>query len=55
VVRDARQKLVERAGVETMPSSFLIDKNGKVAFVHSGFHGADTKKQYEREIESLLK
>jgi thiol-disulfide isomerase/thioredoxin len=55
VVRDARQKLVEQAGVSAMPSSFLIDKNGKVAFTHSGFHGSDTKKQYEQEIESLLK
>jgi len=55
VVRDARQKLVEKTGISTMPSSFLIDKDGKVAFAHSGFHGSETKKQYEREIETLLK
>ena len=54
VVRDAAQKLVEKAGVSTMPSSFLLDKNGKVVFAHSGFHGSETKKQYEHEIESLL-
>lgn len=54
IVRDARQKLVEKAGIATMPSSFLIDQHGKVAFAHSGFHGSTTKKQYEHEIESLL-
>ncbi|MDB6020925.1 MAG: Redoxin domain protein [Pedosphaera sp.] len=55
IMRDARQKLVEKAGIATMPSSFLIDQQGKVAFAHSGFHGSETKKQYEHEIESLLK
>jgi cytochrome c biogenesis protein CcmG/thiol:disulfide interchange protein DsbE len=55
VVRDARQKLVEKAGIPTMPSSILIDRHGRVVFAHSGFHGSETKKQYEREIESLLK
>ena len=55
VVRDAAQKLVDKTGVGTMPSSFLIDAEGKVRFAHSGYHGNDTKKQYEEEIESLLK
>ena len=55
IVRDAGQKLVEKAGIATMPNSFLIDQQGKVAFAHSGFRGSQTKKQYEREIESLLK
>ena len=55
VVRDAKQKLVEIAGIPTMPGSFIIDETGKVRFAHSGFHGAETRKQYEQEIESLLK
>ena len=55
VVRDANQKLVERTGIATMPSSFLIDRDGKVRFAHTGFRGAETKKKYEEEIESLLK
>ena len=55
IVRDARQKLVDKAGVATMPSSFLIDRSGKVRFAHSGFRGAETKKKYQEEIESLLK
>jgi thiol-disulfide isomerase/thioredoxin len=55
VVRDAGQTLVAQAGVATMPSSFLIDRQGKVRFAHAGFHGDDTKRQYEHEIETLLK
>ena len=55
VVRDAAQKLVEKAGIATMPSTFLIDRQGKVRFTHSGFRGAETKKKYEQEIETLLK
>jgi thiol-disulfide isomerase/thioredoxin len=55
VLRDAAQKLVAEAGISTMPSSFLIDREGKVRFVHTGFRGDETKKKYEQEIESLLK
>lgn len=55
VVRDASQKLVEKAGVSTMPGSFLVDQTGKVRFMHSGYHGKETQQKYEQEIESLLK
>ena len=55
VVRDAKQKLVGVAGIQTMPSSFVLDDTGTVRFTHSGFHGAETQRQYETEIESLLK
>jgi len=54
VMRDGGQKLVEKAGIGTMPSSFLIDRSGKVRFTHSGFKGAETKKKYAEEIETLL-
>lgn len=55
VLRDAHQQLVEKAGIATMPSSFLLDRDGKVRFVHSGFRGQATKREYVAEIESLLK
>jgi peroxiredoxin len=54
VVRDAMHTLVAKADVSDMPSSFLIGQNGKIAFVHSGFHGLETRKEYQSEIESLL-
>lgn len=55
IVRDAEQKLVGFANVETMPTSYLLDAEGNVRFIHNGFHGKDTKKQYVAEIEQLLK
>jgi len=55
VVRDAEQKLVAAVEPATMPTSFILDGEGKVRFLHNGFHGADTRKEYVDEIESLLK
>jgi hypothetical protein len=55
VVRDAKQKLVTAVNVETMPTSFLIGRDGKVRYTHSGFRGDETVKQYHDEIELLLK
>lgn len=55
VVRDAEQKLVAAAEPATMPTSYIQDAEGKVRFLHNGFHGEDTRKQYISEIESLLK
>lgn len=38
-------------GVDSLPSTFVIDRDGKIAFSHSGLVGKDT---YETEIRSLL-
>jgi cytochrome c biogenesis protein CcmG/thiol:disulfide interchange protein DsbE len=54
-VRDARQSLAAAADVSTMPTSFLIGRDGKVRYTHSGFRGDETVKQYRAEIETLLK
>jgi cytochrome c biogenesis protein CcmG, thiol:disulfide interchange protein DsbE len=55
IVRDPANKLVEQVKIPTMPSSFLLDRQGKVFAFHRGFKGEETKKQYASEIESLLK
>jgi thiol-disulfide isomerase/thioredoxin len=55
VVRDAANKLVSEVRIPTMPSSFLLDREGRVAAVHRGFKGEETRKQYAEEIEALLK
>jgi len=55
IVRDAANKLVGEVKIPTMPSSFLLDKSGKVHAFHRGFKGEETKKKYAEEIESLLK
>lgn len=38
-------------GVDSLPSTFIIDRDGKIAFSHTGLVGKDT---YETEIRSLL-
>jgi cytochrome c biogenesis protein CcmG/thiol:disulfide interchange protein DsbE len=57
IVRDAGaegKKLIEKVDVSSMPTSFLIDRAGKVRYSHSGFHGNQTKQEYAKEIETLL-
>jgi peroxiredoxin len=38
-------------GVDSLPSTFIIDRDGKIAFSHTGLVGKDA---YEKEIRSLL-
>jgi len=55
ILRDASNKLVSQVKIPTMPSSFLLDRNGKIHAFHRGFKGDETRKQYVEEIEALLK
>ena len=55
ILRDAGNKLVSQVKIPTMPSSFLLDRNGKINAFHRGFKGDETRKQYIGEIEALLK
>ncbi len=55
VVRDLRQKLIARIDASNVPTSFILDGAGRVCFVHNGFRGSETLKEYQREIEQLLK
>ncbi|MCX6956128.1 MAG: TlpA disulfide reductase family protein [Verrucomicrobia bacterium] len=53
-LHDREQQLVKQVVVPTMPTSYLLDRSGKVRFVHEGFHGDATDKQLRSEIETLL-
>ena len=53
-VHDAQHKLVAAVQVPTMPTSYLIDRTGKVRFVHPGFHGETTERELRSEVEALL-
>ncbi len=53
-LHDRGQKLVQQVVVPTMPTSYLLDRTGKVRFVHEGFHGDTTDKQLRHEIDTLL-
>ena len=54
VVHDARQQLVAAAGIEAMPTSFLIDRAGTIRFAHAGFKPESTPAELAAEIERLL-
>ena len=53
-LQDTENKLVKDADVVSMPSSYLVDRSGKIRYVHRGFHGEKTLTQYRQEIEILL-
>ena len=53
-LHDRAQKLVQQVVVPTMPTSYLVDRTGKVRFIHEGFHGDATDKELRQEIETLL-
>ncbi len=50
---DEGKKVIDKVGVATMPSSFLIDSKGKIRAIHKGFREGDDKK-WEDEIATLL-
>src|SRR5688572_32971333 len=53
-LHDRDQKLVKQVVVPTMPTSYLVGRDGRVRFVHSGFHGDATERELRKRIESLL-
>lgn len=54
IVRDKEQTLISAAGVESMPTSFLVDRSGKIRSLHNGFRGEETVNALRQEIEKLL-
>jgi thiol-disulfide isomerase/thioredoxin len=53
-LHDREQKLVKQVVVPTMPTSYLVDRTGKVRFIHDGFHGEATDKLLRQQIATLL-
>ena len=53
-VHDASHKLVAEVQVPTMPTSYLVDRAGKVRYMHAGFHGEATIRELRAEIDALL-
>lgn len=54
IIRDESQELIKSAGIETFPTSFLVDKAGVIRYVHEGWHGKKSKEELESEIQKLL-
>ncbi len=53
-VRDAGQQLVRTVSVPTMPTCYLVGRDGRVRFMLSGFHGDETERTLRHEIDALL-
>lgn len=54
VVHDKEHRLVRAAGVESMPTSYLVDRSGRIHSIHSGFLGEQTVLILKQEIEKLF-
>jgi thiol-disulfide isomerase/thioredoxin len=52
--RDTDQSLVARVAIRTMPTSYILDRHGRVRFIHAGFRGAETEALIRKELETLL-
>jgi peroxiredoxin len=50
---DRRKKVADAYKVEKMPSSYLIDRNGVIRFVHLGYSPEELKR-IEAEIDEML-
>jgi thiol-disulfide isomerase/thioredoxin len=55
VLRDAKGEWADKYVVESMPTSFIIDKNGIVQKIHHGFTSDDIKELEAKIIELLAK
>ena len=53
-VHDKTQQLVRQVNVPTMPTCYLVGHDGKVRFVHQGFHGEESERELRKEIDTLL-
>ena len=53
-LRDKTHQLVSQVKVPAMPTCYLLSRDGRVRFIHQGFHGTATEQDIRREIELLL-
>lgn len=51
---DREHRLVAATGLKVMPTSYLIDRYGRIAFVHEGWRGEASKAEMEERIVELL-
>ena|SRR2546422_8944039 len=54
VVRDAKKALAATVNVPGLPSSYLLDRRGRVRLIRSGERIAQNRREFVREVESLL-
>ena len=54
VALDRDHTLVALVSVPTMPTCYVLDRHGRVRFIHPGYHGAETDESLRREVEQLI-
>lgn len=54
VALDKGHALVGLVSVPTMPTCYVLDRHGRVRFMHAGYHGSETDDSLRREIEQLI-
>jgi len=54
VLFDTRKQASRQYDVDAMPSTLLIDRDGRVRYLHRGYR-AGVEKEYEEKIRELLK
>ncbi len=54
VVHDRTKALVTEVKVKSMPTAYLIGRDGKVRLIHVGYFGGKTEKILREEISTLL-
>jgi thiol-disulfide isomerase/thioredoxin len=53
VIFDQEGQIAKQFGVADMPTSYLIDRNGEIRFIHKGFY-TDRRAEYEAHVDQLL-
>jgi cytochrome c biogenesis protein CcmG, thiol:disulfide interchange protein DsbE len=53
VTYDSNGTVAKRYGVKTMPTSFVIDRTGKMRFTHQGFYPAKTS-EYSTQVAQIV-
>jgi len=53
-VLDRHQQLVRAVMAPAMPTAYLLGRDGRVRYVHVGFHGSTTEQELRTQIEALL-
>ena len=51
---DRAHKLVSVVQVPTMPTSYVLGRDGRVRYIHIGFHGAESEKALRQQLDTLL-
>lgn len=54
VAHDISHQAAEAFNPPGMPTSYLVDRKGNIRYIHKGFKGATTEREYTKEIEALL-